>query len=199
MLEKSLKEAKVKYKINKGDGAFYGPKIDFHIKDSLGRTWQLSTIQLDFSMPERFELEYVGKDNKNYRPIMLHRVIYGSIERFIGILLEHTNGVLPLWLSPIQVRIINFTDRNTKAVEDILEQLRKEIPSLRIEADLRNTTVNDKIRDAELLKIPYTIVIGDKEEQAKTLAVRERGGKPKFGVKLDDFVKELKAKIEQRK
>ena len=199
LLEDTLKKLKIKYNVNKGDGAFYGPKIDFHIKDSLGRTWQLSTIQLDFSMPERFELEYVGKDNKNYRPIMLHRVIYGSIERFIGILLEHTNGVLPLWLSPIQVRIINFTDRNTKAVEDILEQLRKEIPSLRIEAALRNTTVNDKIRDAELLKIPYTIVIGDKEEQAKTLAVRERGGKPKFGVKLDDFVKELKAKIEQRK
>ncbi len=199
LLEDTLKELKIKYTVNKGDGAFYGPKIDFHIKDSLGRTWQLSTIQLDFSMPERFELEYTGKDNKNHRPIMLHRVIYGSLERFIGILLEHTNGALPLWLSPVQIRIIDFTDRNTKEATSVLEQIKEKVPEIRIDADFRSTTVNDKIRDSELMKIPYTIVIGDKEEQAKTLAVRERGGKPKFGVKLNDFVNELKEKIEMRK
>ena len=198
-LERVLNKAKINYKVSPGEGAFYGPKIDLFIKDSMDREWQCATIQLDMQLPQRFEIKYNGADNKDYTPLVIHRAIFGSVERFIGVLLEHTNGVLPLWLSPIQVRIINFTDRNTKTVENILEQLRKEIPSLRIEADIRNTTVNDKIRDAELLKIPYTIVIGDKEEQAKTLAVRERGGKPKFGVKLDEFVKELKAKIEQRK
>lgn len=199
LLEDTLKKLKIKYKVNKGDGAFYGPKIDFHIKDSLGRTWQLSTIQLDFSMPERFELEYVGKDNKNHRPIMLHRVIYGSLERFIGILLEHTNGKLPLWLSPVQVRIIDFTERNTKSAGKIMEEIKDSIPLLRIDGDFRSTTINEKIRDAEMQKIPYIVVIGDKEEQAKTLAVRERGSsKPKFGVKLPDFIKELKEKIEKR-
>ena len=198
ILESVLKKNKMKYKINKGDGAFYGPKIDFHLKDSLGRTWQLSTIQLDFAMPERFELEYTDKDNKTKRPIMLHRVIYGSLERFIGILLEHTNGNLPLWLSPTQVRIISFTDRNVKSSEKVLDELKEAIPSLRIDSDLRNTTVNDKVRDAELLKIPVIIVIGDKEEKAKTLAVRQRGSKPKFGIKAKDLILELKEKLEKR-
>lgn len=199
ILEKVLKKKKMTFIINKGDGAFYGPKIDFHIKDSLGRTWQCATIQLDFAMPERFELEYTDSDNKAKRPVMLHRVIFGSLERFIGILLEHLNGNLPLWLSPVQVRIINFTDRNTKFAEKILESLQKEVPNLRIDSDFRNTTVNDKIRDAEMQKINYAIVIGDKEEKSKNLAVRERGNKkPKFNVKLDSFIKELKEKIEKR-
>jgi len=199
ILASVLKKKKVKHKVNKGDGAFYGPKIDFHIKDSLNRTWQCATIQLDFAMPERFELEYIDKDNKAKRPIMVHRAIYGSFERFIGILLEHLNGNLPVWLSPIQVRILNFTDRNTKAAEKILAQLKEEIPQLRIDSDFKNSTVNDKVRDAEMQKINYVIVIGDKEEKAKTLAVRERGNdKPKFGVKFDDFVKDLKEKIKKR-
>lgn len=199
ILEEALKKTKSKFKVNEGDGAFYGPKIDFHVKDSLGRTWQLGTIQLDFSMPERFQLEYIGKDNKPHRPIMLHRAIFGSFERFIGILLEQTNGALPTWLSPKQVRVINFTDRNNKAVEKTVAELKKAIPSLRIDFDLESTTVSDKVRNAELAKIPYIIVIGDKEEEAKTLAVRTRGEKkPKFGVKMDDLVKELKEKIEKR-
>lgn len=199
MLESALKKMKIKYKVNKGDGAFYGPKIDFHIKDSLGRTWQLSTIQLDFAMPERFNLEFVDKDGKAKRPIMLHRVIYGSLERFIGILLEHTNGALPLWLSPVQVRVINFTDRNNKAAEKVISQIKKEIPNVRIDSDFRSTTVNDKVRDAEMQKIPIMIVIGDKEEAAGTLAVRKRGEKkPEFGVKIDKFVSELRKRIEER-
>jgi threonyl-tRNA synthetase len=199
ILETTLKSKKMKYKINAGDGAFYGPKIDFHIKDSLGRTWQCATIQLDFAMPERFELEYTDSENKKKRPVMLHRVIFGSLERFIGILLEHLNGNLPLWLSPTQVRIINFTDRNTKAAEKIFNQIQEEIPNLRIDLDLRSTTVNDKVRDAEMQKIPYIIVIGDKEEEAKTLAVRKRGEKkPQFGVKIDSLVKELQDKISTR-
>jgi len=203
LAEKTLKavldKRKVKYKINEGDGAFYGPKIDFHLTDSLGRTWQCGTIQLDFSMPERFGIEYVDRDSKVKRPVMIHNAIYGSLERFIGILLEHTNGSLPVWLSPTQVKVINFTDRNTKAAEKIVEKLKKEIPSLRVESDFRNATVNDKVRDAALMKIPYLITIGDKEEEKNTLAVKRRDeAKPEFGVKIDKFISEIKDKIEKR-
>ncbi|MDO8516571.1 MAG: threonine--tRNA ligase [Nanoarchaeota archaeon] len=196
ILEDVLKKKKVNYKINKGDGAFYGPKIDFHVKDSQGRTWQLSTIQLDFAMPGRFELEYIGEDNQKHQPIMLHNVIYGSLERFIGILLEHTNGNLPVWLSPIQVRVLSFTDRNNKACEKLVEKLKQE--GIRVDIDLESTTVNDKVRNAELLKIPYIIVLGDKEEQNKTLALRQRGEKLKFGVKEEEFIQDLKEKINNR-
>lgn len=199
ILEEVLKKNRTNYKLNKGDGAFYGPKIDFHIKDSLGRTWQCATIQLDFAMPERFDLEYIGKDNKSYRPVMLHRVIYGAIERFIGILLEHTNGNLPVWLSPVQVRVLNFTDRNTPAAEKVLKELKEKIPNLRADCDFSSTTLSDKVRTAEILKIPYMIVIGDKEEKTETLAVRERGNsKPKFNIKKEDLINELKEKIEKR-
>ena len=200
VLESVLKKQKVKFKINKGDGAFYGPKIDFHVEDSLNRTWQLSTIQLDFAMPERFDLEYVGKDNKKHRPIMLHRAIYGSVERFIGILLEHLNGALPVWLSPTQVRVVNFTDKNSKAVEKLVKSLEEKIPSLRIDSDLESTTVQDKVRRAEIQRIPYILVVGDKEEESGTLAVRERGVKKvRFGVEEEKFVEELKEKIGERK
>lgn len=200
ILKEILKKSGKKFTIAEGDGAFYGPKVDILMTDSLEREWQMGTIQLDFQLPQRFQLKYVDKDGKEKIPIVVHRVIYGSLERFIGILLEHTNGALPLWLSPIQVRIINFTDRNTKATEKTVENLKESLPLLRIDSDFRSTTINDKIRDAEMQKIPYIIVIGDKEEQSKTLAVRERGSsKPKFGVKLADLIKELKEKIEQRK
>lgn len=197
-LEAALKKRKAEYKVNKGDGAFYGPKIDYHVEDSLGRTWQLGTIQLDFAMPERFRLEYTGKDNAAHQPIMLHRAIFGSLERFIGIMLEHTNGNLPVWLSPTQARVINFTERNLKVAEKIVKDLKEKIPGLRIDTDFDNSTVQDKVRTAEIQRIPYIIVIGDKEEEKKTLAVRERGKKPVFGVKMEDFVKEIKEKIEKR-
>src|SRR3990167_4266281 len=173
ILEDVLKKKKMKFKINKGDGAFYGPKIDFHIKDSLNRTWQLATIQLDFAMPDRFDLSYVDKDNKEKRPIILHRVIYGSLERFIGILLEHTNGHLPLWLSPVQVRIINFTDRNNKSVQGLVEELKG--MSIRADSDLSSEPLGGKIKQAETEKIPYIIVIGDKEEKSGEVAVRSKG------------------------
>lgn len=198
-LEKVLKKEKIKYQICKGDGAFYGPKIDFHIKDSLGRTWQCATIQLDSQLPQRFELKYVGEDNKEHTPIVVHRALFGSIERFIGVLTEHLNGNFPVWLSPVQVRVINFTDRNNKACEKIVDKMKKEIPGLRIDSDLRNTTVSDKVRDAEMQKIPYIIVMGDKEEEKGTLAVRKRGEKkPEFGVKPDKFIADLKKQIENR-
>jgi len=194
ILEKVLKKQKMKFKINKGDGAFYGPKIDFHVKDSLDRTWQLSTIQLDFAMPERFELEYIDKDGKRKRPIMLHRVIYGAIERFIAILLEHTNGRLPTWLAPVQVKLLSFTDKNIKIVEKIAEELKAE--GIRVEVDAEAAPMGGRIRNAELQKIPYIAVIGDKEEKAKELAVR-KDGKVK-NIKKDKFIKDLKKEIEER-
>ncbi|MFZ5955330.1 MAG: threonine--tRNA ligase [Nanoarchaeota archaeon] len=195
-LENVLKKIKANFKINPGDGAFYGPKIDFHIKDSQGRTWQMGTVQLDFSMPERFELEYIGKDNNKHRPVMLHRVIYGSLERFTGILLEHTQGNLPLWLSPIQVRVLSFTDRNIEAAKKILDKLEKE--NIRADGDFESTTISDKVRNAELMKVPYIITIGDKEEKAETLAVRKRNEKPSFGIKYEDLLAELNKKINKR-
>jgi threonyl-tRNA synthetase len=199
MLEDSLKKKKMKYQINKGDGAFYGPKIDFHIKDSLGRTWQLSTIQLDFSMPERFELEYTDKDNTRKRPVMLHTVSYGSLERFMGIILEHTNGRLPLWLAPMQVRVLSFTDRNMDYAKKIIEKLGNEIPNLRIDADFRQTTVPAKVKDAEIMRVPYTIVVGDKEEKDKTLAVRVKGSSKIETMKIDSFIEKIITELKERK
>jgi len=199
ILETVLKKKKMPYKINAGDGAFYGPKIDFHLKDSLGREWQCATIQLDFSMPERFELEYTDKDNSKKRPIMLHRTIYGSLERFIGILIEHFNGRFPVWLAPIQVRILNFTDRNLDYAKDIIKRLEEKIPNLRIDEDFRQTTVPAKVKDAELMRIPYIIVLGDKEEKDKTLAVRIKGNNKIETMKAEEFIKKLESEIRERK
>jgi len=197
-LKKVLDKLKVKYKINEGDGAFYGPKIDFHLTDSLGRTWQCGTIQVDFSMPERFELEYTDKDNKKKRPIMIHRAIYGSLERFIGILMEHFSGRLPTWLAPIQIRILNFTDRNENYAKKIIQKLVEEIPNLRIDADFKNITIPSKVKDAELMKVPYIIVVGDKEEKENSLAVRMKGDKKIKTFALDEFVSHLKKEINER-
>jgi len=198
VLESVLKKKKMKYKINKGDGAFYGPKIDYHIKDSLGRNWQLGTIQLDFAMPERFKLEYTDKDNQKKRPAMIHRTIYGSLERFIGVLIEHYRGRLPTWLAPIEVRVLSFTDRNEKYAREVIKKLGEEIPNLRIDADFRTTTVPAKVKDAELMKVPYIIVVGEKEEKDKSVAVRIRGNKKIKNVKVENFIKELKREIEER-
>jgi threonyl-tRNA synthetase len=198
ILKSILQNSGKKFTVQEGDGAFYGPKADILMKDSLGREWQMGTIQLDFQLPKRFGLKYTDKDGKEKTPIVIHRVIYGSLERFVGILLEHLNGAFPVWLSPVQVRILNFTDRNSKAAEKIVEEIKKEIPTARVDSDLRNTTVNDKVRDAEIAKIPYIIVLGDKEEQANTIALRKRGNKPQFGVKIEDFIKELNDKIKTR-
>jgi len=198
ILKKVLKKKKLKYKIGEGEGVFYGPKIDYHVKDSLGRTWQCGTIQVDFSMPERFNLEYTDKDNKRKRPIMIHRAIYGSLERFIGILLEHYKGRLPTWLAPVQVRVLSFTDRNESHVKKIVRDLEDEIPGLRIGSDIRQTTVPSKVKDAEIMRIPYIIVIGDKEKKEGTLAVRVRGDKKIKTFKIKEFVEDLKEEIEER-
>lgn len=197
-LENVLVHKKMKYKVNAGDGAFYGPKIDFHARDSQGRTWQLSTIQLDFAMPERFDLEYVGDKGEKKRPVMLHRVIYGAIERFLGILIEHTNGNLPTWLSPVQVRVLSFTDRNMPAVEKLVNEMKS--LGIRVDSDVGSTTMGDKVRTAAMMKIPYVITIGDKEEEKGTLAVKKRGeDKPKFGVDKKKFIEELLEEVKERK
>ncbi len=197
ILKKVVKEKGLKSKINEGDGAFYGPKIDFHVTDSLGREWQTATIQLDMSMPERFGLEYTDKDNKRKQPIMLHRTIYGSLERFIGILIEHSRGRFPTWLAPVQVRVINFTDRNEKYAKKIIKQIGEIVPNIRMDADFRQVGVSAKIKDAEIMRISYIIVVGDKEEKEKKLAVRQ-AGKVKQ-VEIDDFIEKVKKEIEERK
>jgi len=194
VLEKVLKKKKINFKTNKGDGAFYGPKIDFHLKDSLGREWQTATLQLDFAMPERFNLTYTDEKDNKKRPITLHRTIYGSLERFIGILLENYNGRLPLWLAPIQIRIINFTDRNNKSCENLKQEL--EDKGFRVDTDLRSEPISGKIKQAELQKIPYIITIGDREEKAGTLAIR-KDGKVK-NINADEFVKSLIQEVEKR-
>lgn len=193
-LESVLKKKKMKYKINPGDGVFYGPKIDFHVKDSLERTWQCSTIQLDFQMPERFDLSYIGEDGKEHKPIMLHRVIYGSLERFLGILLESTNGRLPLWLAPKQVRIINFTDKNTKSCDKLKEEL--DGLGFRVDSDLKSEPINGKIKQAEIMKIPYIITIGDKEEKSGTLAVRKNNKVQT--IKKSEFIKIITEERDKR-
>ena len=198
-LIKGLKKLKLKFDIEPGEAKFYGPSLDIQIKDSLGREWQCSTLQLDFNLPERFNLEYTGSDNKNHTPLLLHRVVYGSLERFIGILIEHCKGRFPLWLSPIQVRVLSFTERNVNHTKKIIKQLADKIPNLRIDADFRNVTMQGKVKDAELMRITYIIVIGDKEESSNSLAVRIKGSKKIESININDFAEDLKEEIEKRK
>jgi len=179
--------------LNKGEGAFYGPKIDFHIKDSLGRSWQLATIQIDFQMPERFDVTYVTEDGKPKRPVIIHRAIYGSLERFIGILVEHYKGKFPLWLSPVQVRVLPISDDSKKYAESVVVELKKE--GIRVELDEESRTIEYKIREAQLQKVPLMVIVGGREEKSKTIAVRTREGKVEFNVKLEDFIKQLEDDI----
>ena len=196
-LKNALDELGLSYVINEGDGAFYGPKIDFHLKDTIGRTWQCGTIQLDFQLPQRFELEYTGEDGEKHRPIMIHRVIYGSLERFIGLLIENFAGAFPLWLSPEQVRVLSLTERNTDYVDKIVARLQQE--GLRVEADKRNEKIGYKIREALNEKVPYLIIVGDEEEKNGTISIRGRGFENKSGLNLDDFIARLKDEIETKK
>ena len=198
VLKEVLKNSGKKFKIAEGDGAFYGPKIDILMKDSLNREWQMGTIQLDMQMPLRFGLKYLDKDGKEKTPIVVHRVIYGSLERFIGVLLEHTNGRLPTWLAPIQVRVLSFTDRNVEYAKKLILKLGEEIPELRIDADFRNTTVQGKVKDAEIMRIPYIIVLGDKEQESKTVAARVKGDRKIKSLKTEDFISGLKKEIAER-
>jgi threonyl-tRNA synthetase len=195
-LEDAMKSMGIKYKINPGDGAFYGPKIDFHLKDCLGRTWQCGTIQLDFAMPEKFDLTYEGKDGKKHRPVMIHRVIYGSIERFLGILIEHFKGRFPLWITPVQVRVIGIADRHQKYVDEIMKKL--EDNDIRVETDTRAETINKKVKEAQVQQIPIIIVCGDKEIEKNSLNIRTLDGKLKPDVKIESLIKVIKDNVKKQ-
>lgn len=197
-LKNALESQNMKYTINEGDGAFYGPKIDFHIKDCLGRSWQCGTIQLDFQMPERFDLTYVAEGGEKERPVMLHRVVFGSIERFIGILIEHYAGAFPLWLSPVQAKIITISDSQVEYAKEVEQKLKK--LGYRVELDDRNEKLGYKIREARLGKVPYMLVIGDKEVEAGKVAVKSRTGEDKGVMNIDEltnmFEEEIKNSID---
>ena len=184
-LRKALDELGLEYEINEGDGAFYGPKIDFHLQDSIGRTWQCGTIQLDFQMPQRFELEYTGEDGAKHRPIMIHRAIFGSIERFIGILIEHYAGKFPVWLAPVQVKVLAITDRTKDYAECVCAMLKER--GVRAEVDTRSEKIGYKIREAKLEKVPYVLVVGDKEAEDGTVNVNKRGDEEKFSMTKEAF------------
>ena len=189
-LKKVLDDKKVEYKLNPGDGAFYGPKIDFHIKDAIGRTWQTGTIQLDFAMPERFDLEYTAEDGSKKRPVMLHRVVFGSFERFIGVLLEHFAGALPVWLAPVQAIVIPIsTDKHLEYSKNIVKELSE--AGIRVEIDDRNESMGKKIREAEMKKIPFMLVVGDKEIEANKVALRKYGEGDKGIMDIKEVIKNI--------
>jgi threonyl-tRNA synthetase len=181
------------FEVKEKDGTFYGPKIDVHIKDSMGREWQNSTIQLDYQLPQRFRLNYVGSDGKEHTPVVIHRAIYGSLERFIGVMIEHFQGKFPVWIAPVQVRVLPVSDDSNAYAEKVAQTLAE--GGIRVERDFESGTIGGKIRNAQLQKIPYMLVIGSKEEQANSVAVRARGGEVRYGVSLDDFVAEIKEKV----
>ncbi|MDI6721575.1 MAG: threonine--tRNA ligase, partial [Candidatus Aenigmarchaeota archaeon] len=196
-LKKALERRKVKYKLNAGDGAFYGPKIDFHLRDCIGRAWQCATVQVDFAMPERFNVEFAGNDGRLHRPVIIHRVIYGAIERFMGILIEHYAGAFPLWLAPVQAVVLPITDRNIEYAESVKKILLEK--DFRVSVDTDSKTLQYKIREAQLQKIPYMIIIGDKEQSAGTIAVRNREGKTQYGLKIEDFAEQIKKEAEEKR
>ena len=195
-LQKALEHRGLEYVVNEGDGAFYGPKIDFHLKDSIGRTWQCGTIQLDMLLPEKFDLNYIGEDGEKHRPIMVHRVVYGSIERFIGILIENYAGAFPVWLAPVQIKLLPITDAHI----DYANELSRKFFDLnfRAEVDARNEKINKKIRDSQVAKVPYTIVIGDKEVETGILPIRKYGAKDGMSLSVDDFISYVQNKISTR-
>lgn len=184
------------YIINEGDGAFYGPKIDFHLRDSIGRTWQCGTIQLDMQMPERFELTYVGTDGEKHRPVMIHRVIFGSIERFIAILTEHYAGAFPVWLSPVQVKVMPISERQNDYAAKVAKQL--EELDIRVELDNRNEKIGYKIREAQMQKVPYMLVVGDKEIENNAVAVRDRKEGDRGSMSLDEFISNIQKEIKEK-
>jgi threonyl-tRNA synthetase len=196
-LESALKVYGRPFKINAGDGAFYGPKIDIHIKDALGRTWQCGTIQLDMSLPERFDLAYIGRDNERHRPIMIHRVIYGSIERFFGILIEHFAGKFPLWLAPVQLVILPINDELAPFAEALKNDFQK--IGLRVEVDGRTESLNRKIREAQIQKVPLILTFGAKEKESGTLSVRTLDGKVHFGISHERFVEKVLTHVRMRR
>jgi threonyl-tRNA synthetase len=195
-LKDALKKNKTDYEVKEGEGAFYGPKIDYDLQDALGRGWQCATHQLDFFMPEKFNLRYIGKSGKEIRPIMIHRTIIGSLERFIGVLIEHYAGAFPTWLAPVQVVVIPITDKQLKYAQEISQQLKEK--GFRVELDDRNETTSAKIRDAEIQKVPYMLILGEKEVKAKNVSVRARSKGDLGQIKLERFIKKISEAVEKK-
>jgi threonyl-tRNA synthetase len=196
-LRKALEEKGREFKINEGDGVFYGPKIDIHIKDAIGRTWQCGTIQLDMQLPERFDVTYEGEDGKKHRPVIIHRVVYGSLERFFGVLVEHYAGKFPMWLSPVQVKILTVADRHDEYAEHIRQKFFE--AGVRVEIDSRAESVPKKVREAQLQKINYILVVGDNEQKNETVNVRTRDNVVHGEKKPYDFLDEVLAEIKERR
>jgi threonyl-tRNA synthetase len=196
-LIEALEALGMEYKINPGDGAFYGPKIDFHLKDCLDRTWQCGTIQLDFQMPEKFNLNYIGEDGEKHRPVMIHRVVYGSIERFIALLTEHYAGAFPVWMAPIQARILPISDKHSEYALKVAEVLKT--MDIRIEVDERREKISYKIREAQTEKIPFALVVGDQEAEEGTLAVRRYGEQNTTKMKIEEFQALIMEEIQTKK
>lgn len=196
LLEKVLVDRGIEFKVNEGDGAFYGPKIDFHLQDCLGRSWQCGTIQLDFQMPEKFDLTYIGEDGAKHRPVVIHRVVYGSMERLMALLIEHYGGAFPVWLAPVQAAVIPVTERSHDYAANICEELKNK--GFRVEVDLRNEKVGYKIREAQVKKVPYMLVVGDREVENKQVAVRHRQDGDLGAGTLSDFMVKLKKEADQK-
>ncbi len=195
-LEDALKRAGIPYEIDEGGGAFYGPKIDLKLKDAIGRSWQCSTIQFDFNLPERFDLTYVGEDGREHRPYMIHRALLGSMERFFGVLIEHYGGAFPVWLMPVQVRVIPITDRHNAYAQDVVTRL--QAADIRAEADLSDDRMNAKIRKAQLEKIPYMLIVGDKEMEQGTVSLRTRTGEKENNISLEAFVERVHKAVREK-
>lgn len=195
-LKEAMEEKNLPFVVNEGDGAFYGPKIDFHLEDSIGRTWQCGTIQLDFQMPEKFELEYIGADGEKHRPVMIHRVVFGSIERFIGILIEHFAGAFPTWLAPVQVKVLPISDKFHNYAQKVIDDLNK--LNIRAEVDYRAEKIGYKIREAQMQKIPYMLVVGEKEEQNNTVSVRSRLNGDEGSIAVEQFLLKIEEEINSR-
>ena len=196
ILKNAITDMGKTFEVNEGDGAFYGPKLDFHLADSLGRTWQCGTIQLDSQLPERFELEYTGEDGQKHRPVMVHRVVLGSVERFIGVITEHFAGAFPVWLNPVQVKVLPITDRALEYADQIAKQL--DAAGFRVEVDGRNEKIGKKIREATLEKIPYMLVVGDRDMENQTVSVRLRTGEDLGAMSVADFAARLKQDVDTK-
>jgi threonyl-tRNA synthetase len=196
ILRSALDKSGMEYRVAEGEGAFYGPKVDFHFHDAIGRSWQLTTVQCDFALPERFELEFMGEDNQRHRPVIIHRAILGSIERFAGVLIEHFAGAFPLWLAPEQVRIIPIADRHVAYAEKVASRLGEE--GLRVNVDDAKETVGKKVRGSQQMKVPYTLVAGDHEVNTGTVAVRDRAGVEERGVQFEAFVARAVSELRSR-
>lgn len=195
-LRNAIEAKGIPYVINPGDGAFYGPKLDYHIEDSLGRTWQCGTIQLDMNLPERFQIEYVGEDGQKHRPIMIHRACFGSMERFIGILTEHYAGAFPTWMAPVQVKILPISEKHVEYAKELAKQMHRDY--VRVEVDDRSEKIGYKIRQAQMAKVPYMLVVGDKEVEEGTVNVRKHGGDELGSIPFDEFFNSIKIEIKER-